>query len=250
VPPKFTMVSSFAMKTLLSRLHLGVRWMLAITCVFLSIFVCFLPAVKVTGYLRDPALGNGDIHPVAWQLSKTLAPRYAAWAKARMAREHNPGSVSGTEWPLFGSVFYLQALEALQNAWQRNHGVSSVAPIDYSRDAIEAAAELITDPGQAKWVQEYWGKDYLHHADLFYRYLLISSTTIPRSVIRRIFFPPSPRFSAQIMFCTPITARCCNGLCGRSANRLSIGMACRSTTSSLIRDFRFNLRAARVTRLT
>lgn len=165
------------MNSFLAKLHTGTRWVFAIFCLGLSLFVCFLPAIKLIGCLRDPSLRNGEIHPLAWQLSKTLAPRYAKWAKDRVEAAHNPGSVSGTEWPLFGSVFYLQAVEALQKAWEADHSRSEVAPAVYSREAIDAAAALITDPGQAKWVQQYWGKDYLHKQDLFYRYLLISGMT-------------------------------------------------------------------------
>jgi hypothetical protein len=170
-------VAAFMMKRFLSRIHLGVRWGLAIACVGLSIYVGVLPGLRLVFYLRDPALRDGRMPVAAWDLSRTLAPRYAAWAKARVGRENDPKSVSGTEWPLFGSVFYLQGLEALQEAWLRDPSLSKVAPAVYSKDAIEAAAALIVAPGQAKWVQDYWGKDYLHHADLFYRYLLISGMT-------------------------------------------------------------------------
>jgi hypothetical protein len=158
-------------------LHLGARWALALFCAFLSVYVCFPPGVKLIGYLRDPALKNGRIPSAAWDLSQTLAPRYAAWAKSRVEQEHDPKSVSGTEWPLFGSVFYLQAMEALQQEWQAGHKGSAIAPVVYAGDSIDAAAELITDPGQAEWVRQYWGKDYLYHADLFYRYMLISGMT-------------------------------------------------------------------------
>lgn len=165
------------MKNILSGIHLAIRWVLAIFCVIVSVFIFLLPGIKLIVDLRDPALKNGAISSAAWELSKSLAPRYATWAQARVARENNPNSVSGTEWPLFGSVFYLQALESMQDAWLRDNSLSPVAPAVYSKDAISAAADLIVQPNQAKWVQQYWGKDYLHHGDLFYRYLLISGMT-------------------------------------------------------------------------
>jgi hypothetical protein len=162
----------------LSRLHLGLRWTLAISCVAASVCLGLVPGCKSISYLRDPALKNGAIPAAAWDLSASLAPRYAAWAQARVERANDPKTVAGTEWPLFGSVFYLQAMEALQEAWAQDHTLSPVAPAIYGRKAIVAAAALIVDPGQAKWVQDYYrGKDYLHHADLFYRYLLISGMT-------------------------------------------------------------------------
>jgi len=163
------------MKNPPSSLQLGARWLVAGAGAILGIFVCLLPGLTLVSSLLDPGLRRGDIPAVAWRLSRNMAPRYAAWAQARVEHDHDPDSVSGTEWPLFGSVFYLQATEALQQAWLKDHALSRIAPAVYSREAIEAAADLVTQPGQAKWVQAYWGKDYLHHADLFYRYLLISA---------------------------------------------------------------------------
>jgi len=158
-------------------LHQGARWALALACLAGSMLLGVVPGVKLISYLRDPALKDGGIPVAAWDLSANLAPRYAVWATNRVVREHDPGSVSGTEWPLFGSVFYLQAMEALQAAWLRDQRLAPEAPAVYGRDAIAAATALITDPGQAKWVQDYYGTNYLHHADLFYRYLLISGMT-------------------------------------------------------------------------
>jgi hypothetical protein len=165
------------MKIPLAQIHLGARWVLAFSCFLASVFLFLLPGLKVIIYLRDPALKNGAIPVAAWDLSVSLAPRYAAWAQERVARAHDPSSVSGSEWPLFGSVFYLQGMEALQEAWLKDNCLSPVAPAVYAREAIAAATALIVDPGQAQWVQGYWGKDYLHHADVFYRYLLISAMT-------------------------------------------------------------------------
>jgi hypothetical protein len=165
------------MKKAPSPLHQAARWALAFFSAAVSFYFLLIPAVKLTGELNDPTLRTGGISPEAWQLSRVLAPRYAAWARNRIAHENDPATVSGTEWPLFGSLFYLEGVQALQEAWLKDNKLSAVAPVVYSQDAIEAAADLITQPGQAKWVQRYWGANYLHHADLFYRYLLISGMT-------------------------------------------------------------------------
>ncbi len=76
------------MKPRLSRIHQGARWTLAISCAVASVFLCLLPGIKLIGYLRDPALKSGAIPDAAWQLSRSLAPRYAAWAQARIEKEH------------------------------------------------------------------------------------------------------------------------------------------------------------------
>lgn len=86
-------------------------------------------------------------------------------------------NVSGTEWPIFSSVFYLWATEALQDAWEKDPSLAPVMPKQYARRAIEATTALVADPNHAMWVKAQWGNDYLKHEDLFYRMLLISGLT-------------------------------------------------------------------------
>ncbi len=127
--------------------------------------------------LADPALRGRGIPQCARRWHRALTPRYARWARERVAsgRAANlpEATVSSTEWPLFGSVFYLLATEALQKDWEEHH--SGPAPKEYAREAIDAAADLVTDPRHADWVRRYWGEDYLHKQNCFYRMLLISA---------------------------------------------------------------------------
>jgi hypothetical protein len=86
-------------------------------------------------------------------------------------------NIAGTEWPLFGSVFYLWATEALQEAAEEDSSKCPATPKQYARGAIEAAAALVADPNHAGWVREHWGDAYLDKENLFYRMLLISALT-------------------------------------------------------------------------
>jgi hypothetical protein len=86
-------------------------------------------------------------------------------------------NISGTEWPLFGSVFYLWATEALQEAADEDPSVCPVPPRVYARGAIAAAAALVADPNHAGWVIQHWGQGYLEKENLFYRMLLIGALT-------------------------------------------------------------------------
>jgi len=70
---------------------------------------------------------------------------------------------------MFGSVFYLAATENLQAAWERDHGLSAVAPAVYARRTIDAAVDLILDPVHHTWVRTHWGPDYLHRENVFFR---------------------------------------------------------------------------------
>ena len=78
-----------------------------------------------------------------------------------------------TEWPLFGSVFYLCATEHLQDAWEEDPSQSTTAPADYARRAIEACVDLFLDPVYHTWLRMHWGADYMHNENVFFRSLII-----------------------------------------------------------------------------
>lgn len=145
----------------------------------LSVFF-LAPAIIVSHNLRDASIRTGGIPKTAWQLHHALSPKYARWAQLRVASnrglELSTANISGTEWPLFGSVFYLWATEALQDEWTLNKSASA-APNVYARDAIEAATTLVIDPKQAGWVQKHYGTNYLTTENTFYRMLVISALT-------------------------------------------------------------------------
>ena len=87
-----------------------------------------------------------------------------------------PSDISGTEWPLFGSVFYLWGIENLQTAWESGDHTQP-EPRVFAKDAIIAASELVIDPKHASWVKKHWGEDYLHRENVFYRMLVIAALT-------------------------------------------------------------------------
>jgi hypothetical protein len=149
--------------------------------VMVLLMVCFFiyPAVRAIIDLRDPALKTPGTPKVAWRLFRSLTPRYASWAKQRVADGKGEGlstaNISGTEWPLFGSTFYLWSVENLQTAWDAGDHTAGIEPKIYARDAIIAASELVIDPKHASWVKQHWGTNYLHRENVFYRMLVIAA---------------------------------------------------------------------------
>jgi hypothetical protein len=128
--------------------------------------------------MRDPALGGPEPAASTWRWHRALTPAYEQWARRRLASsaaaQLSLDDIAGTEWPLFGSVYYLRATENLDRAWQRSP--AGARPVDYARGAIDAAADLVADPSQAHWVMQHWGaSDYLHRENVFYRMLLIDA---------------------------------------------------------------------------
>jgi hypothetical protein len=149
--------------------------------IFLALYFFLLPFCLMTYYLTDLALKQEQIPRFAFRLHRSLSPKYEKWARQRVA-QGNAGKIplediAGTEWPLFGSVFYLLAEESLQQAWEQGRYTASIPPSVYAKGAIEAAAALVADPGHASWVKQHWGQDYLHRENVFYRMLLMSALT-------------------------------------------------------------------------
>ena len=149
--------------------------------IFLSAYVLLIPAGMLVLSLRDPCLYSGSQLRCAFRWHKALSPRYEKWARRRVesgtATTLTTKDIAATEWPVFGSVFYLWATEALQEAYYINPTLASSSPRSYARRAISAAAALIADPNHATWVREHWGDDYLTKENLFYRMLLIGGLT-------------------------------------------------------------------------
>ena len=153
----------------------------AVIMTFLTFYFFLIPFCMMVYYLIDPGLKGRGIPRLAVDLHRSLSPDYEKWARQRVssgqAMELSVQDIAETEWPVFGSAFYLWATQSLQVAWEENNNISALAPNVYAADAIEAATELITDPGHASWVKQHWGQDYLFHQNVFYRMLLISAMT-------------------------------------------------------------------------
>ena len=145
------------------------------------------PSVRAILNIRDPAIKGPGIPKAAWRLERSLTPRYAAWAQERVslgrAERLSKEDISGTEWPLFGSVFYLWAVENLQSAWESGDRTMDVEPKVFCKDAIVAASDLVIDPKHATWVAQHWGTNYLHHENVFYRMLVIAALTSRQKLV-------------------------------------------------------------------
>ncbi len=160
----------------------GCVYLNAILLVSLAFYFFLYPAATILYDLNDPGLVSGDTPPhFAYSWHRSLSAKYEKWARERVASGNAAAmstyDISGTEWPIFGTIFYLSATESLQEAWEKDPSLSQAAPKMYARGAIEASAALVSDPNHAGWVKKHWGDDYLSREDLFYRMLLISGLT-------------------------------------------------------------------------
>jgi hypothetical protein len=160
----------------------------SIIAALLAAILLVYPAVRAVLDIRDPALKGPGVPQVDWRLMRHLTPRYAKWAKERVdlgiAKNLSTNNISGTEWPLFGSVFYLWAIENLQQAWEGGDHRGEAEPKVWCKDAIVAASELVIDRAHASWVEKHWGTNYLHHENVFYRMLVIASLTSRQKLLQ------------------------------------------------------------------
>ncbi|MBU4210959.1 MAG: hypothetical protein L6437_07555 [Kiritimatiellae bacterium] len=157
-------------------------WINSLVLIALAVYFLILPGFILIHDLMDENLRQpGGIPRVAWRVHASLTPRYERWARARIASGRaghlQLNDVPSTEWPMFGSVFYLAATENLQRAWDRGERGSSIAPKVYAQSAIETAADLIMDPTHHAWVRTHWGKNYMHRENVFFRAMIIQGLT-------------------------------------------------------------------------
>lgn len=162
----------------------AIRVIIAINSVIVVLLAGTLlvyPSVRAVLNIQDAALRGPGIPKATWRLEQNLTPRYADWARKHVAlgraEKLSTQDISGTEWPLFGSVFYLWAVENLQSAWESGDHTAPEEPKVFCKEAIVAASELVVDPRHSAWVQKHWGTNYLHHENVFYRMLVIAALT-------------------------------------------------------------------------
>src|SRR5687767_15080919 len=139
-------------------------WCVYLNVILLSVlafYFFFYPAAIIIRDLNDAGLASDEIPRFAFSWHRSLSAKYEAWARERVdsgnAAAMNINDISGTEWPVFGTVFYLWATESLQAAWEEDPTLSPTAPKEYARGAIEASVALVADPGHAGWVRQHWG---------------------------------------------------------------------------------------------
>ncbi len=153
-------------------IHWVARIAVSLAVVAAAILFCFYPAVTLGILLTDGKLkreGQSRLVP-AW--FNALSGRYADWAEqcleSGFARKQT--DVAGTEWPMFGSVYFLVTANELQRQGLVDARSGRV------RRAVDKARDVVVSPDTATWVRAMWGDDYLTRENLFYRMLLIMGT--------------------------------------------------------------------------
>ena len=154
-----------------SRVQLYFSLSVGTAVILLALALCIYPAGVIVQVLLDSELkttGHSRLLP-SW--FEAASARHSDWAadylSSDMAETVEHTEFSATEWPMFGSVFFLVAAQELQEQGKID------ATTGVIREAVERSAEIVASPKTATWVRTKWGEDYLEKENLFYRMLLI-----------------------------------------------------------------------------
>jgi hypothetical protein len=162
------------LQCLLLRLRLAVRVTATLLVILGAVCLGFFPAVTTARLAFSSSLRQTGQFEELGEWFHATQRRYDRWAasyrSSGYAAKVSSGNVAGTEWPVFGSVFYLLSAEELRKA-------NRIAQTDELRHSLEGAAELVADPMSGSWVRKKWGEAYLEKEDVFYRMLVILGLT-------------------------------------------------------------------------
>jgi hypothetical protein len=161
-------------------LNFGKRWpawklafQLTVSAVVIALALMFLiyPAITIAVVVLDSRLKTtGESRLVPFWF-KSAAGRYVSWANMYLdtnyAKSLQNDDIPATEWPIFGSVFFLVTADDLQQRGQLDATRGTV------REGVEKAAQIVASPVTATWVRTKWGDSYREKENVFYRMLLI-----------------------------------------------------------------------------
>jgi hypothetical protein len=149
-----------------------VRIIISLVVLFAAVAFFFYPAAIIVRLAMADTLWQTGQPPTLERWFERTARRYNRWAAkyldAEPAKNLPQTNVAATEWPMFGSVFFLLTAEELvgQESGARRANDPAL------EEAIDKAAQIVASGTTAAWARAIWGESYLEKENLFYRMLL------------------------------------------------------------------------------
>ena len=151
------------------------RWTTSALSLLFAGFFFVYPALTCAWVLLEPAVRTTGQSRLLTHWFHQAAGRYERWADRFLADQRaaqvNPDHVAATEWPMFGSVFFLLTAEQLHAEGRVDANSGAV------RRAVDRARDIVVSPDTATWVRFKWGDTYLERENVFYRMLLMMGLT-------------------------------------------------------------------------
>ena len=168
-------------------MKLKLKMILAGVLILLKMILFIYPAIIITLVIIDPELKSSGQSQLVPMWFKTTASKYHSWAcnylRTDYAVSQNSYDVAATEWPMFGSVFFLLTAQELQEQGKIDATNGNI------RLAVDKAVEIVSSEKTATWVKKKWkrsyletGKSYLEKENVFYRMLLIMGLSSYESI--------------------------------------------------------------------
>ena len=152
-------------------MKLAFHLLLSGVVIALSLALFIYPAVVICTVAWDSQLRETGECRMTPRWFRAAAGRYLSWANDYLDTDYAESvdhqDVAATEWPMFGSVFFLLTAEELHKQGKIDATQGTV------REAVDKAAEIVASPVTATWVKAKWGDGYLKQQNVFYRMLLM-----------------------------------------------------------------------------
>lgn len=153
------------------NLRLAFHLRVSTVVIALALMLLIYPAITICVVVMDSHLARTGESRLVPLWFKSAAGRYVSWANMYLdtnyAKSLHHDDIPATEWPMFGSVFFLVTAEDLQERGAIDATQGTI------REAVEKAAQIVASPVTATWVKTKWGDGYLERENVFYRMLLI-----------------------------------------------------------------------------
>jgi len=164
-------------------------------CVVISSLIFLLyPAWVTLRVALDSGFGKPGINSYTLSMFEQVSHRYNKWGnhylKSQYASKVSWESVAGTEWPIFGSVFYLATAEEILHQLEGKKNWQARRLRKEILKTSEVAARIVADPSTATWVKQQWGENYLTKENVFYRMLLIMGLTHYEHITGKLTYRP------------------------------------------------------------
>ncbi|MBN1590882.1 MAG: hypothetical protein JW888_15320, partial [Pirellulales bacterium] len=153
------------------NLTIGLRLAVSAAVIVLALLLFIYPAVTICMVAADSQLRRTGESRLVARWFESAAPRFASWADSYLETNYAASirhdDIPATEWPMFGSVFFLVTADELQSRGRIDATQGTL------REAVDKAAQIVASPTTAAWVKTKWGDGYLERENVFYRMLLI-----------------------------------------------------------------------------
>jgi hypothetical protein len=139
-------------------LRLAFHFLVSTAVIALALMLLIYPAITICVVVMDPHLAKTGESRLVPLWFKSAAGRFVSWANMYLdtnyAKSLHHDDIPATEWPMFGSVFFLVTAEDLQERGAIDATQGTI------REAVEKAAQIVASLVTATWVKTKWGNAY------------------------------------------------------------------------------------------